>query len=172
MRIVTQYPIPMGRGSVMGQWALSSVLHALKIIIWSLHRDPRGVPFDESFHYRSIIGKLNFLEKSTCPELAYAVHQCACICPDPKHSHGEAVKPIGRYLLSRREQGIILTPKQDTVNCWVNASHAGEWKKETASNDEDMAKSRTGYLIMFAGCPLIWSSKLQTDIALSSTQVE
>jgi hypothetical protein len=35
-----------------------------------------------------------------------------------------------------------------------------------------MAKSRTGYVIMFAGCPLIWASKLQTEIALSSTEVE
>jgi hypothetical protein len=137
-----------------------------------LHRDPKGVPFDESFHYRSVIGKLNFLEKSTHPELAYAVHQCARFCSDPKRSHGEAVKHIGRYLLSTREQGIFLRPKQDTFDCWVNASHAGEWKKETASDDEDTAKSRTGYVIMFAGCPLIWSSKLQTEIALSSIKAE
>jgi hypothetical protein len=56
--------------------------------------------------------------------------------------------------------------------CWVDASHAGEWKKETAADDIDTAKSRTGCIIMFAGCPLIWSSKLQTEIALSSTKVE
>ncbi len=36
--------------------ALSSIL---------LHQDSKGIPFDKSFHYRSIIGKLNFLEKST-----------------------------------------------------------------------------------------------------------
>jgi hypothetical protein len=48
----------------------------------------------------------------------------------------------------------------------------GYHPKETASDDEDTAKSRTGYVIMFAGCPLIWSSKLQTKIALSSTEVE
>jgi hypothetical protein len=54
--------------------ALSSVL---------LHKDPNRIPFDDSFHYRSIIGKLNFLEKSTRPELAYAVHQCARFCTNP-----------------------------------------------------------------------------------------
>jgi len=32
MLIVYSHPIPMGRGSVMGHWAQSSVLHALKII--------------------------------------------------------------------------------------------------------------------------------------------
>jgi hypothetical protein len=34
------------------------------------------------------------------------------------------------------------------------------------------AKSRTGYVIKYAGCPLIWASKLQTEIALSSTESE
>jgi hypothetical protein len=42
-----------------------------------LHLDLDGKPFEEQWDYRSIIGKLNFLEKSTRPEIAYAVHQCA-----------------------------------------------------------------------------------------------
>jgi hypothetical protein len=65
-----------------------------------------------------------------------------------------------------------LKPKQDTLDSWVDASHAGEWKKQTAADDVDTAKSRTGYVIMFAGCLLIWASKLQTEIALSSTEAE
>jgi hypothetical protein len=36
-----------------------------------------GSSHDESWDYRSIIGKLNFLEKSTRPDIAFAVHQCA-----------------------------------------------------------------------------------------------
>jgi hypothetical protein len=76
------------------------------------------------------------------------------------------------YLLSTKEQCIILKPKQNMFDCWVDASNADDWKKETASDDEDTAKSRTGYVIMFTGCPLIWSSKLQTEITLSSTEAE
>jgi hypothetical protein len=160
--ILTDLYLQSARTTERSTPALSSIL---------LHRDSKGVPFDKSFHYRSVIGKLNFLEKSTRPELAYAVHQCARFCSNPKRLHGEAIEHIGRYLLSTSEQGIILRPKQDTFDCQVDASHAGEWKKETASN-EDMAKSRTGYIIMFAGCPLIWLSKLQTEIALSFTKAE
>jgi hypothetical protein len=29
-----------------------------------------------------------------------------------------------------------------------------------------------GYTICYAGCPMIWSSKIQTEIALSSTEAE
>ena len=32
--------------------------------------------------------------------------------------------------------------------------------------------SRTGYVISYANCPLIWSSKLQSIIALSTTEAE
>ena len=41
-----------------------------------LRRFPKSKPFDRSFHYRSIIGKLNYLEKCTRPDIAYATHQC------------------------------------------------------------------------------------------------
>ena len=34
------------------------------------------------------------------------------------------------------------------------------------------ARSRTGYVICYGGFPLIWNSKLQTEIALSSTEAE
>jgi hypothetical protein len=35
-----------------------------------------------------------------------------------------------------------------------------------------MLNSCTGHIIWFADCPLIWSSKLQTTIALSTTEAE
>jgi hypothetical protein len=39
--------------------------------------DTNGAPFTYQWHYRSVIGKLNFLEKSTRPDISYAVHQLA-----------------------------------------------------------------------------------------------
>ena len=42
----------------------------------------------------------------------------------------------------------------------------------TAMDDVSTAKSRTGYTILYCGCPLTWSSKLQTQIALSTTEAE
>jgi hypothetical protein len=38
-----------------------------------LRRDLDGAPFREKCDYRRVIGKLNFLEKSTRPEIAYAL---------------------------------------------------------------------------------------------------
>ena len=73
-----------------------------------LRRDLDGEPFDEKWDYRSVIGKLNFLEKSTRPEIAYAVHQCARFASNPRRSHANAVKYLCRYLAATKDKGLIL----------------------------------------------------------------
>ena len=138
-----------------------------------LSRHPHSENFDGSFHYRRAIGKLNFLEKSTRADLAYSVHQCARFCADPKGEHGKAVKWIGRYLLGTRTKGIIMTPDPTKgLEVFVDADFAGAWDKELAGQDVDTARSRHGYVIMYAGTPVVWQSQLQTEIALSSTESE
>ena len=126
----------------------------------------------EDFDYRQVIGKLLYLEKSTRPDIACSVHQCARFCAAPKSSHAQAVKRICRYLLGTRNKGLILDPKEDSFDCWVDASHASEWSSKGAENDPNTARSRMGYAICYAGCPMLWASKMQTEIALSSTEAE
>ena len=54
---------------------------------------------------------------------------------------------------------------------YVDVSLAGEWN--TAWSDEPSSvMSRTGNIILYAGCPIIWCLKLQTEIALSTTESE
>jgi len=69
-------------------------------------------PHDTSFHYRQIIGKLNYLEKSAKPNISYATHQCACFSADPKQPHADAVKWLGRYLKGTKDKRMILKPKE------------------------------------------------------------
>ena len=44
--------------------------------------------------------------------------------------------------------------------------------KNTAEFDSSTAKSRSGFIIYFAKVPILWTSKLQTQIALSTTEAE
>jgi hypothetical protein len=83
-----------------------------------------------------------------------------------------AVKYIGRYLASTRDKGIQIKPDNNGFECYVDASHAGDWKQEAAIDDPATARSRTGYVIRYAGYPVVWASKLQTEIALSVTEAE
>ena len=54
----------------------------------------------------------------------------------------------------------------------VDSDFAGNWNKETAADDIMTAKSQSGHVIMYSGCPVLWSSKMQTEIALSTTESE
>ena len=65
-----------------------------------LHKDTSGPEMTPDFHYRSVISKLNFLEKSTRPNISISMHQCARFSECPKQIHAEAVKHIGHYLLA------------------------------------------------------------------------
>ena len=87
-------------------------------------------------------------------------------------SHELAVKRIVRYLKGTKDKGYILKPTFSTmIDCYVDADFAGSWTNKTA-HDSNSVRSRSGYVITYAGCPILWSSKLQMDIALSTTEAE
>ncbi len=137
-----------------------------------LQRDTSSLKHSGSWDYQSVIGKLNFLEKSTRPDISYAVHQCTCFSIDPRVTHMEAVLCIGMYLLNTRDNGLIMAPERHLLDCWVDSDFVGNWARECDPIDVDNVRSRSGYIINYAGVPLIWHSKLQGEIALSTTKVE
>ena len=138
-----------------------------------LNKDSDSSDITLDSHYCSVIGKLNFFEKSTCPDISISMHQCTCFSERPKRSHAEAVKHIGRYLLSTRDKGLIICPnKQWLFECWVDADFAGNWRREDARIDPMTSKSRSGWIVHFPGAPITWASKMQTITALSTTEVE
>jgi hypothetical protein len=115
---------------------------------------------------------MNYLEKSTWGDLAFSVHQCTRYMSQPMRSHGEAVKRIGRYLLGTWDKGFIVGPDmQKSFECCVDADYCGNWDP-THYEDPNSAKSRTGYIIMYYGCPILWASCLQSVFALSTTEGE
>jgi hypothetical protein len=67
---------------------------------------------------------------------------------------------------------MIIKPSDDlSLELYVDADFAGLWNAEQP-DDPISVKSRTGYIIMIGGAPVIWSSKLQTEIALSTCEAE
>jgi hypothetical protein len=129
--------------------------------------------FDGHFDYRKVIGKLNYLEKCTRLDITCAVHQAARFVAKPKKSHADAVKWIGRYLKGTADKGMVYPPDTDIgFEVYVYASFSGDWNPEDAEWDRSTAQSRTGFVIRYASCPIIWTSKSQTEVALSTTESE
>jgi hypothetical protein len=137
-----------------------------------LHADEHEPPFKEDWNYRSLIGKLNFLALNSRPDICFAVHQCARWCSNPRQSHGAAVKRIGKYLKTTADKGITFRPDGNhSLHAMCDADFAGTWCKAN-SNTRSSSLSRTGFVIMYSGVPIIWHSKLQTEIALSTCEAE
>ncbi len=137
-----------------------------------LHRDTDGEIRRTLWNYRSIIGMMNYLQQSTRPDISMAVHQCACFCNDPRLSHERAVKRIARYLIGTKDRGVVCSPDSSRgLECFADADFAGGWDCGDSDNPENVM-SRTGYVILYAGCPIVWCSKLQTEIALSTMEAE
>ena len=137
-----------------------------------LGTNPKGKSREESWSYASVIGMLLYVASNTRPDIQFAVHQCARFTHTPKRSHEEAVKRICRYLKGTMDKGMIIDPKGSMkLNCYVDADFAGLWGHED-DQDPVCVKSRTGYVITLGACPLLWVSKLQTEIALSTMEAE
>eukprot|EP00980_Cylindrotheca_fusiformis_P002181 scaffold499_cov120-Cylindrotheca_fusiformis.AAC.4 len=120
----------------------------------------------------SLAGQLNYLAATTRPEIQFAVHQCARFSENPKMIHEKAVKRIVRYLKKTKDQGLIMEiDKSKGIECFVDADFAGGYRKEDTTNPRDCL-SRTGFIVKYAGCPIVWSSKLQSIIALSTTEAK
>lgn len=139
-----------------------------------LHKHANGPERERKWSYRSAIGLLTYLARNTRPDIEYAVHQCARFQSNPKKAHENAVMRIARYLKGTAEEGLIMKPdgtKLNELEVYVDADFAGAYSKEI-NDDPSSVRSRTGCVILFADCPIHWFSRLQTEIALSTTEAE
>jgi hypothetical protein len=127
-----------------------------------LHTFKDTPSFDLDFNYRSVVGKRNYLAQTTRPDIMYATHQIAEYSFDPRQSHGEAILYLVRYLKKMRDLGLKFKPDSKRgFECYCEANISENWNKALAAVDPSTAKSRSGWIIFYAGCPVSWASKLQ-----------
>lgn len=69
--------------------------------------------------------------------------------------------------------GVRFRPDDEkSFECYADADFCGSWAKEFADIDPATAKSRSGWFVSFANCPVTWASKMQTHVATSTTMAE
>ncbi len=131
-----------------------------------------GVLCKHPWLYRNAVGMMSYLGNSVQPEIQMAVHQTARRSVNPMRSHKLAIIQIERYLCSNCEWGITYKfDRSKGVEVYVDADFAGGWSSADADNADNVL-SRSGFVICYANSLLIWCSKLQTKIALSTAKEE
>ena len=74
------------------------------------------------------------------------------------------MKRICPYLQGTKDNGLVFNPSKKLVmDCYDDADFAGLWGHEDPQ-DPICTRSRTGFVVIFTNCYLLWMSKLQTEI--------
>jgi hypothetical protein len=118
----------------------------------------------EAMPYRSAVGSLWYASRGTRPDIEFATNTAAQYSKNFGAVHWQAVKRIMRYLKGCTDSVVTYfhTLKIDIV-CFADS----DW-----GADVNTRKSKTGYIIYVAGGPVIWQTKTQKTVALSSCEAE
>ncbi|KAH9726513.1 Integrase catalytic domain-containing protein [Citrus sinensis] len=113
--------------------------------------------------YASVVGSLIFAMICIRPDIAQAVGAVSRYMANPGGEHWIAVKRILRYIKGTSDVALCYGRSEFTVRGYVDLDFAGGLDKR---------KSTTSYVFTFAGAAVSWVSKLQTVVALSTTEAE
>jgi hypothetical protein len=126
-------------------------------------------PDDESQQIdeiRSLVGSGIHISRTCRPDLSQATNALARVASDPRQVHIGPKQRYLRYLKGTRDLGITMRrteSKQNPIQVFADSDYAG---------DECDRKSTSGIIIQLYGFPVIWSSKKQSCVALSSSEAE
>jgi hypothetical protein len=122
--------------------------------------DEPGCP--TSISMPSLVGALQYVAQGTRPDIANAVNALAQYQANPSLSHWRAAQHLLRYLAGSVGAGIVCKPGKLELTAYVDAEFAGDRSR----------RSVTGYVIFLGGSPILWKSKRQGMVTLSTNEAE
>lgn len=118
-----------------------------------------------NFPFREAVGSLSFIANVSRPDIAYAVNSIAQFCEEPLKVHWNAVKRIFKYLKGTRNFGI-------TFNAGADCSRIVAYSDADFAGETHSRKSTTGFVLKLGTGPVLWGSRRQRSVALSTTESE
>lgn len=116
-------------------------------------------------NYQSPIGPLNFIATLARPNISFAVSNLARFSENPIISHWKEVKHIWRYLLKTIKYQLVFRVKTPAPQLVI-------YSDATCGDNPVSQLSQTGFICLFKGSPIYWTSRQQRSIAHSSTESE
>jgi hypothetical protein len=116
-----------------------------------------GVPYKEA------VGSLMYAMVAIRADLAFAVSVVSQFMATPDPTNWAAVKRIMRYLKGTLEVKLCLGGGDIIMKGYCNADWGG---------DVNTRKSTTGYVLFLGNGAILWNSKRQPTVALSTMEAE
>ena len=125
------------------------------------------------WNYRAEIDMLSYLQGSTHRGISMPVHQCARFFNNPRLVQKRAIRRIEKYLVNtsvyvnlpdikrwlNTHVIVYRTDIEKCIECYLDAELPRGWDLSYADNAENVLLL-TGYVITYAGCPVLWCSRL------------
>lgn len=115
--------------------------------------------------YREAIGSLLFLAKVSRPDIMYAVINASQFMQSPGKAHWNNVKRIIKYIKGTLGYGLEFKKNNDLsrMKVYSDADYAGDLRDR---------KSTTGFLLQIGEGTIVWGTRKQKTVALSTTESE
>jgi len=120
-------------------------------------------------NYGSIVGALLYIALSTRPDIAHATSMLARAVCNPTAEHLVAAKRVLRYLSDTADLGLTYgaIEQNGAVATLAPAFCDADWAGDTTDR-----RSTSGIVLKVNNNTVVWSSKRQTVVALSSAEAE
>jgi hypothetical protein len=127
---------------------------------------PEDKAFMRTVPYVSAVGALMYLAIVTRPDIAYAVGVLCRFMARPGPEHWKAVKHLFRYLRGTCDFRLTYKPEPSAPYPFYAYSDADH------SANLDNGRSTSAYVVKIGSGAVSWSSRLQSIVALSTTEAE
>lgn len=126
-----------------------------------LTKDCQSSKVDATLYFW-LVDSLIYLTRSQ-PNISFGISVVSCLMQDPRESRWKAAKHIVCYLKHTSQFGIKYSQRLDSLVNYTESNQVG---------DGDDKKYTFGFVFHFSPRPLVWSSKKQKGISLSTMEAK
>jgi transposase InsO family protein len=136
------------------------------------HREMAHIP------YLPLIGSLLYAAMITRIDICWITIKLGQYNANPGLAHWTAGKRVLRYLKGTKQAKLVFNPTRSIMNINSKSSKSQSEFTITAFCDSDWAgdgddsRSTGGHIIKLDGCPVIWTSRKQKNVSLSTAEAE
>ena len=117
--------------------------------------------------YQSRVGTLLYLTKHSRLDITNAVRELSKSMDGSSKSQLQELRQVAKFVLDTKHLGLCIVPTIDD----------GIWQLEALSdsdfvNDKETRISLYGYIVLFCGRPIAWTSKSMKSVVLSTMEAE
>ena len=130
--------------------------------------EDRISPEDQTI-YRSAVGTLLQFVKHSRPDISNSVRELSKSMDYATKDAFEEMRRVMTFVINTKYCGLKLKPSPlpDNLEWTMTVYTDSDW-----AGDKESRRSVTGFIIFLMDCPIIWSSKQQSCVTLSSTEAE